>query len=159
MNVRDETTKHIGTVATLLLRVVSELCRRATNHDASKLQSPEAEVFEEFTPKLKGCTYGSEEYWSFLKGMKPALEHHYRNNLHHPEFHDDGIRDMTLVDLIEMLLDWKAASLRQADGDILKSIELNKKRFGYSDELKRIFLNTINDMDLADRRDIPQEIK
>lgn len=50
---------------------------------------------------------------------------------------------MNLVDIIEMLCDWKAATLRHADGDIYKSIEINQKRFGYSDELKSIFINTI----------------
>jgi hypothetical protein len=41
-----------------------------------------------------------------------------------------------------MFCDWKAATLRHKDGDIIKSIEQNQKRFGYSDELKAIFLNT-----------------
>ena len=50
---------------------------------------------------------------------------------------------MNLVDLIEMICDWKAASERHADGDIYKSIEINQKRFGYSDELKQILKNTI----------------
>jgi hypothetical protein len=42
-----------------------------------------------------------------------------------------------------MLCDWRAAALRHADGDIWKSIEINQKRFGYSDELKEIFKNTL----------------
>jgi hypothetical protein len=41
-----------------------------------------------------------------------------------------------------MLCDWKAASLRQHDGNLLKSIELNAQRFGYDDQLKKIFINT-----------------
>ena len=48
------------------------------------------------------------------------------------------------LDILEMLCDWKAATLRHKDGDIRKSIEINQKRFGYSDELKRIFLNTLS---------------
>lgn len=54
------------------------------------------------------------------------------------------IRGMTLMDLVEMICDWKAATERHDDGDIRKSIELNQGRFGYSDELKQIFLNTID---------------
>ena len=50
---------------------------------------------------------------------------------------------MNLVDLLEMACDWMAAAERHADGDVLKSIEINQKRFGYSDELKRILLNTV----------------
>jgi hypothetical protein len=50
---------------------------------------------------------------------------------------------MTLIDLCEMIADWKAATLRHNDGDILKSIEINQSRFGYSDEVKQILLNTV----------------
>lgn len=137
-----ETLTHIRRVQQLLNEVAANLAERARVHDASKLCEPEASVFAEFTGKLKGCTYGSEEYQSFLAGMRPALEHHYKNNRHHPEYWANGIRDMSLIDLIEMFCDWKAATERHADGSLLKSIELNKKRFGYGDELESIFIRT-----------------
>ena len=53
------------------------------------------------------------------------------------------VSQMNLIDIVEMLCDWKAATLRHADGDIRKSIEINQKRFGYSDELKQLLINTI----------------
>lgn len=77
--------------------------------------------------------------------MGVALEHHYKNNRHHPEHFKNGIEGMTLVDLCEMISDWKAATLRHDDGDILKSIEMNQQRFGYTDELKQILINTVNE--------------
>lgn len=49
---------------------------------------------------------------------------------------------MNLVDIVEMICDWKASSMRQHDGNLLKSIEANAKRFGYSGQLKQIFINT-----------------
>ena len=107
----------------------------------SKLHSPEKEIFDEYTPKLATTTYGSEEYKTYLEEMKVALSHHYSKNRHHPEYHPNGIHDMNLVDLIEMLCDWKAATMRHNDGDIIKSIELNQKRFGYDDEIKQIMIN------------------
>lgn len=140
---RIATHEHIQTVQTLMKGVIIQLLDRLTEHDKSKLKSPEVEVFDEYTPKLKNTTYGSDEYKSFLAAMKVGLDHHYRNNSHHPEHWVKGIRDMSLLDLIEMLVDWKAATMRHADGDILKSIEINQKRFGYSDELKDILLNTL----------------
>lgn len=146
MSAEAETLKHIRRVQDLLGILATELIRRAAVHDASKLESPEAEVFEEFTAKLKGCTYGSDEYKGFLAAMKPALDHHYAANSHHPEHYPDGIRGMTLLDIIEMLADWKAASERHADGSLAKSIVLNQKRFGYSDELKAILFNTATAM-------------
>jgi hypothetical protein len=140
---RPDTIAHVGEVRRLLDQVIAELKRRAAVHDASKLESPEKEAFDEYTPKLQATTYGSEEYRRYLAEMKPALDHHYAHNRHHPEWHKNGIRGMSLVDVVEMLVDWKAATLRHADGDIRRSVEQNQKRFGYSDELKQIFLNTL----------------
>lgn len=143
MDSRPETQKHIEQVRQYLYKAVNDLADRAWRHDASKLVSPEVEVFDEFTPKLAGSTYGSDEYKGFLAGMKVGLDHHYAANDHHPEHFAGGIGDMNLVQLMEMLADWLAATKRHADGDIRRSIEQNQARFGYSDELKRLLLNTL----------------
>lgn len=141
---RPETYKHIHQVQERLANVILDLTTRMIKHDLSKLESPEKEVFDEFTPKLTGITYGSDEYRACLAKMRPAIEHHNAHNRHHPEhFGELGIRGMNLIDLVEMLCDWKAATLRHNDGDILRSIEINQARFGYSDDLKQIMLNTV----------------
>jgi hypothetical protein len=50
---------------------------------------------------------------------------------------------MDLFDLLEMLIDWKAASERMANGgDISKSIELNRERFNISPQVESILRNT-----------------
>lgn len=138
-----ETMKHIEKVRKYLKVFTDKITNRGIEHDKVKLESPEAEIFAEFTPKLAGTTYGSEEYNTYLKEMKVALDHHYANCRHHPEHFAKGINEMNLVDLIEMLADWKAASERQNNGNILKSIEMNAQRFGYDDQLKQILLNTV----------------
>jgi hypothetical protein len=138
-----DTYKHIQTVQRFMRRMIESLLFRSEVHDQSKLVSPEKEAFDEITPKLAGLTYGSDEYRATLREMKPAIQHHYENNSHHPEYYPNGIRGMSLLDLVEMLCDWKAATLRHNDGDIRKSIEINQERFGYSDELKQILLNTL----------------
>lgn len=143
---KEQTIKHIDRVQQLVGQAVTNLVRRAIIHDKSKLETPEVEVFEEFTTKLAGSTYGSEEYEGFRAAMKPALDHHYAHNSHHPEHYPDGIQGMSLLDLTEMICDWKAATERHNDGNIMKSMEINQKRFGYSDELKRILLNTVIEM-------------
>jgi len=74
--------------------------------------------------------------------MQVALDHHYENNRHHPDHFKNGIQDMNLVDLIEMICDWKAATLRHNNGNIFKSIEISQERFKFSDEIKQILLNT-----------------
>jgi len=75
-----ETWKHIHRVRDLLSDVLRDFIERAVAHDQSKLALPEVEIFAKYTPKLKGTTYGSDEYKGFLQEMKPALDHHYENN-------------------------------------------------------------------------------
>jgi hypothetical protein len=143
--------KHRYLVMDFLGIVINELSVRGDTHDESKLHEPELEAFALVTPKLATTTYGSEEYKANLRSIKPAVDHHQQTNRHHPEFHGDlGMRGMNLVDLVEMICDWKAASMRHNDGDCRKSIELNQKRFGYSDDLKAILLNTVDLLTDAD---------
>lgn len=138
-----ETLQHINQVRKLLDVIIVELLRRAEEHDKTKLEAPELPIFVEYTPKLVNSTFGGEEYQRFLEEMTPALDHHYAHNRHHPEHFPNGINDMNLVDLLELLCDWKAATLRHADGDINKSIEFSAKRFGISDQLAQILRNTV----------------
>lgn len=139
---RADTLAHSQRVAKLMAAPVKELVDRSTCHDRSKTLPPEVDVFNEFTPKLKTSTYGSDEYKAFLASMGPGLEHHYANNRHHPEHFSQGINGMTLVDLIEMLADWKAATERHDNGDLMRSLEIQRHRFGISDQLWRILFNT-----------------
>jgi len=126
-----------------LIHVFTEaIIQRGMHHDKSKMESPEIEVFEEYVPKLKNSTYGSDEYQRHLDMMKPTLAHHYANNPHHPEYYLNGVNGMTLIDLVEMFIDWKAASEQHDDGDLIKSIEYNAKRFDISPQLCRILENT-----------------
>lgn len=145
---RPETYQHIARVRGLLLEVVWKLLERGHEHDASKLVDPEREAFDRMTPKLAGLVYGTDEYKASLAELGPALAHHYAENSHHPEHYADGIAGMSLLDLVEMLCDWKAATERTANGDLAKSIEFNKGRFGYSDELAAILTNTARELGL-----------
>lgn len=137
-----ETYKHIEHVRRFLRVISTMLLERGEKHDKSKTESPELEVFAAHTPKLAAMTYNGEEYKQCLEEMKPALDHHYAHNRHHPEHFPAGIEGMTLVDIMELFCDWKAATLRHNDGNILHSIETNAKRFHISPQLVSIFQNT-----------------
>ena len=136
------TLKHMKRVSELLIEASMEILKRAKEHDESKLSNEEKPYFDEFTPKLASSSYGSDEYKEFLKELKPALDNHYAKNSHHPEHHPNGINDMNLFDIIELFFDWKASGERQNDGNIYKSLEINKKRFNMSDQLIKILENT-----------------
>ncbi len=140
-----ETWQHIHEVQKLLHLMQTLLGERALEHDSGKIFHPEEfAVFAEYTPLLKDVEYGSDEYKSSLERMGSAIQHHQRNNRHHPEMFENGIDDMNLVDLVEMFCDWKAATLRSKNGNIRKSIDIQQDRFGMSDQLVKIFKNTID---------------
>lgn len=138
-----DTLKHATRVGWLMVELIEELIERAFTHDRSKTEPPELEVFNEFTPKLRDSTYGSDEYKGFLEAMGDGLAHHYEVNRHHPEhFGTNGINGMTLVDLIEMLADWKAATERHSDGSLRRSLAIQADRFGIDSQLGQILYNT-----------------
>lgn len=141
-----ETVKHIHTVRKNIYTMIEELDHRARNHDNSKLESPEQEIFGENYEGLGKTEYGSPEYAELLKKVQPALDHHYANNRHHPQHWPNGIDDMTLLDLCEMLADWRAATARNKNGNIRKSIEHNAVRFNMSPQLTQIFENTVREL-------------
>lgn len=137
-----DTLKHALRVGELMGQPIRELVDRSVRHDRSKTEEPELSVFNEFTPKLRDSTYGSDDYKGFLTAMGAGLAHHYAANRHHPEHFDAGISGMTLVDLLEMLADWRAATERHADGSLTQSLAIQKQRFGISDQLAEILWNT-----------------
>lgn len=145
---KPDTIAHIERVQELIQSAINNLARRATVHDLSKLQEPEKSAFDRLKAlSLSGMAYGSDEYRACLRKEKPAIEHHYKNNSHHPEYYENGVDGMSLFDVLEMLLDWKAATERMKDGgDIRKSLEINRDRFKLSPQLESILANTIKEM-------------
>lgn len=118
---------------------------RGCCHDRSKLESPEVELFDKYTHLLAGFSYGTPEYEAMREKLKPALDHHYANNRHHPEHWAQGVKDMDVLDLAELVCDWKAAGERQNDGNILTSLEVNKERYGLADvSVYDVLKNTID---------------
>ena len=142
----DATEKHRARVAQLLGIAIMELQKRAEEHDKSKLEPPEKEAFDKVTTRLKGLEYGSEEYHRSEKSIEPAIKHHYSLNRHHPEHFAEGISGMNLVDLLEMLADWKASSERHETGSIAKSFQVNKDRFNIGSQLLLVLRNTVKDL-------------
>lgn len=145
---RPDTLAHVARVQDLLEVCSSKLMGRALVHDASKLEEPEKSAFDRLKAlSLSGMAYGSEEYRACLCAEKPAIEHHYKANSHHPEYYENGVDGMSLFDVLEMLMDWKAATERMKDGgDIHASLVHNIERFKLSPQLASILGNTIREM-------------
>lgn len=155
---RPETREHIARVRYFIEGAINNLTERHFKHDASKLVSPEVEAFDIATPKLANLTYGSDEYKQSLRDLGPALQHHYEANDHHPEHFENGVRGMSFMAVIEMLCDWRAAServkQRTDDPEKVKTfgdgLAFNQERFGYSDELAEIILNTARELGMIE---------
>jgi len=142
-----DTQEHISKVAANLGAIMSNLDQRAAVHDRSKFGPVEKEAFDRLTPRLKVLKYGSEEYRASLREMKPALRHHYEHNPHHPEHYPNGILDMSLMDILEMLADWKAAGERHEPPNPLdNSISYNAERFNIPPYLTQILYNTAREL-------------
>lgn len=138
-----ETFRHILTVRALLLECVRELVNRADAHDVSKLGHPEVDTFVRRTPILAGLTYGSPEYKACVAILERRFHLIQRHNPHHPEYHPSGIEGMDLFDVLEMVLDWKGATLRHKNGDIRKSLEINTTRFNLPPAIVQLISNTL----------------
>ena len=137
------TTVHKFWIMFDILNFCLRLIYRGIVHDLSKFSVFEIKGYSQTLPKLKGTTYGSDEYKELLSELKPILEHHYSHNRHHPEFYKNGVNDMALIDVVEMFIDWQVSCRKHADGDLTKSLSVNQKRFELSDQLTQIMRNSI----------------
>ncbi len=144
-----DTTDHINKVRSRMLEVVMLLLERARVHDASKLEEPEKSGYDRLTFALKDIRYGTDAYRAALAEAEPTITHHYAVNSHHPQHYPNGIEGMSLLDIIEMFCDWKAASERTQEGSLKQSLEINRERFGTSALLTTIFENTRKELGWA----------
>lgn len=140
-----DTINHIAKVQSNLSKVIYNLNDRRTVHDRSKLEEPELSGYEGLTQALKGLTYGTPEHRAAFAPYKEIIQHHYATNRHHPEHWHLGVTDMSLLDIIEMLADWKAANDRNG-GDFGHSIQVSVSRFGISEQLHAILINTAKEL-------------
>ena len=97
--------RHIARVRERLNVIIRILNKRAAMHDDSKLEEPELSLWKKMD-REKRYPYGSSEYLDKIQRNKKVFQLHYLKNRHHPEHYANGVRDMTLIDVIEMLCDW-----------------------------------------------------
>lgn len=173
---KNDTIKHIQNVQVKIASCINALKERAFTHDRSKLEEPEIEYFDRYQHKLKLSSFGSKQYDNTLEAMRPALDHHYSINRHHPEYfkkwvcdtcfkeyekepesscescgndlysQEADINQMNLIDVMEMFCDWIAATERHADGNIYTSLVKLKSRYKLNDQLIDILKNTALDI-------------
>lgn len=125
---------HKNKVSSLLKKLSRSLAERADTHDNSKFEPDE---FEGFCQLDAYRNHQKEEYGSktYEAGMKnDAVKLHLSRNSHHIEYWPNGLDDMSLADVIEMLIDWEVArQVRDTEQDINVTWQTRQKRFNLSD--------------------------
>ena len=109
--------------------LTGRLLYRGIIHDYSKFKSDEFTPFKDNYRSLNKAGFGTKEYKEILDRMRPSLKLHQERNTHHPEHWHDGIADMNVIDFMEMICDWQAASRRDKKTSWSNSIDICAKRF------------------------------
>ena len=107
-----------------------ELAQRCSLHDHSKLIMDEVKYFIELQAS---SIEGHVPNGILTEEQRKLIELHWKSNRHHPE-HFSDYHEMTEVDIMEMVVDWKARSC-QFETDFMKFVNnIPKLRFGFDDE-------------------------
>lgn len=141
-----DTILHVGEVAENLEVCASNLRQRGFAHDRTKFKALEFDAFVSTREKFKKANFGTPEYQACIDIIKPAVDSHYANNSHHTGYYQNGIKDMSLLDILEMVCDWKAANRRSPDLDFDESINRCVKKYNISPELEKIIRTTLQQL-------------
>jgi hypothetical protein len=146
-------THHVRLVQKYLLTLAGELEKRAYSHDISKLSNDEFEGFVKVNQVARTRKYGSSEYEKALDSVEPnPIALHYQRNSHHPEHYENGVNDMSLLDIVEMVCDWKAASQTYGQTSFRESLKISAERFGLNEGQLYLILLIANTIEVADER-------
>lgn len=126
---------HSNKVSYLLRKIAFEIELRANSHDTSKLEIDEFIGFcqLDLNRNHQKEEYGSKSYEDGIKNITVKL--HQSRNTHHPEYYPNGVKDMSLIDIIEMLCDWEVArQQRDTQENIDKTWDMRQSKFKLLDE-------------------------
>jgi hypothetical protein len=137
---------HKAKVSSLMSCFAIDTIRRGIDHDNSKLEEPEFKAFAKHSSEMVNHKFGTPEYNETKAKLGEALQHHYDNNDHHPNFfgEKDPVTKMNLFQIVEMFIDWIVSSEDNPNG-FLGSLDYCAEKYEMSDQLKEIFTNTYHD--------------
>jgi hypothetical protein len=105
----EEQREHEQIFQQLCLEFNVFIINEAIKHDNSKWSAEEYETFLGARDSLRGSKDGTDkEYTNHYKS--DAIQHHVKNNSHHPEFWDERGLPMPVVNVIAMFFDWLSRS-------------------------------------------------
>lgn len=151
--IHESLNDHKKKIRNILDSIADNLNIRAIDHDESKFSPEELPIFLEAWPLLKEGKkdYLGDIYKKALEKLGPALQHHYKENDHHPEHFANGISDMSIMQLLEMLCDWYVSSglydTKNTEEDIKNKMIKSMERFSIKEPLSNILLTTLYGID------------
>ena len=147
MNIKLETLTdillHISRVQENLSQIRAILEVRGIAHDRTKFLAIEFDAFVKAQPKFKEANYDSPEYQECVDMIRPSIDHHHANNRHHIAFYKKGFSDMNLLDILEMLADWEAASRRNLDLPFADSLPKAFEKYSIPSNVQRHIVATL----------------
>jgi hypothetical protein len=145
----NDLAQHKGWVNKYIVKVVHLLRERADGHDDDKYKDPLKRIYSKNFDALCKTTFRSPEYNKIVgsEEFQEAFKIHTKNNRHHPQHFENGVEDMNLIDIIEMLCDWKAASDRTGRKQSVKEgMELNYEKYHIDGIARKWIENTLEDL-------------
>lgn len=140
------TENHINLVAKNLQKFIDNwyyphaLKERASKHDKSKFSDPEKKGYV-YRTWIGYCVLNNIHFeCPAEEEVKKAIEHHLKNNSHHPEYYSSP-DDMSDMDLIEMVCDWAAMGQEFGEDSVKQFADrvLNKKYKFNEENIKKIY--------------------
>ena len=134
--------EHQQKVGAVMLKVINELIDRALKHDDSKFTTQQIRdnlvtLPDKWKLQQQGHDYHSPEQKEHRRRFAQEIHRHRSAHPHHPEHFPNGVNDMNLIDLIEMLCDWYASA-----PDIDQSICENSCDYKIDPHITQILKNT-----------------
>lgn len=139
-----ETVEHIKEVQIAMEMIVTDLTARSIDHDKSKFDPIEKGPLDAVALLILSegrAPYGTDEYKRRTEMLRPMLDHHYAVNDHHPEHYENGIAGMSLMSLVEMFADWRAANIQRDNGAPM-NLSFSIERLKIEPQLAEILRNT-----------------
>jgi hypothetical protein len=140
--------KHKESIAIWLAKFCAELAYRNATHDNSKYSEEEFGIQAACVDDFEKYEFNSPEELKLREKLLPGTTIHRKRNRHHPEHFENGIDGMNLIDLLEMIGDWKSASERVKGDSLRKSVPILKEKYNISPQLLKIIENTLKDFNM-----------
>lgn len=133
-----------------MAKLSQEVIRRGYDHDMSKFEPEELPYYVATIDEFDKHPFGTDGHKKAKESLGPSVQHHYKHNRHHPEHFENGVSGMNLIDLLEMVCDWKSATLNHPErpGNMANSIKWAVEKYKISPELASILYNTARDYDM-----------